>query len=107
MNPGTGKESNRLTSFSEISWGGATTLYMVSVATINEVDLGHIIQDAIAIGRHSQDESTVGAIDFNDARANLLDGSDDGSTSNTASDNNTMASSTHSHHAPSLAPALL
>lgn len=98
MNPGTGKESNRLTSFSEISWGAATTLYMASISTINEIDMGHIVTDAVAIGRHSRDESTVGgAVDFNDARANLLDGSDDGS----ASDNDAVASSVHNGRSPS------
>lgn len=107
MNPGTGKESNRLTSFSEISWGAATTLYMASITTINEVDMGHIVSEAIAIGRHSRDESTEGAIDYNDARANLLDGSDDGSASEGLASEHTVASSVDNHRAPSLTPAPL
>jgi hypothetical protein len=85
VNRSTGKESTRLTGFSDVAWGKATRSYATSARSLANVKFDAIVKDAKEFLKpiRSRNKSTAEAMDViniddddDDERAHLVDNSD-------------------------------
>lgn len=77
VNPDTGKESTRHTTFSEITWGKTTGKYLKSIkAQLDDNAMDLIICKAILSAKSNVDDGSESSGSMDDERALLVEGSD-------------------------------
>lgn len=80
VNPETGKESTRHTTFSEITWGTATNKYLKSIKKqLDDSAMESIVSQATSFAKSTIDGGWESSGSVDDERALLVEGSGAGS----------------------------
>ena len=82
INPITGRQSALYSAFSKVSWGKPTRSFIKSTKNVDNEGMEKIMDEAKEFARVSRGKDDANDdVDPEDDRANLMDGSDDGTLS--------------------------